>query len=92
MTNWYKVEVNRAHLGNNCNETVAYIFAEDVRDVLTRYKKMPGVRRDFSPKHRVPEILLLPEKDALELERKIIDEKIIPLKKAKKTWYYDKLI
>lgn len=87
MGQWYKVEVYRAHNGSSFNNTIAGIFADDIIEVLDRYKTMRGVKRDFGI-GSFPNILPMSEEEAGKTENKIIFEGKIPLEKAKRTWYY----
>lgn len=89
---WYKVEVFRAHQGTGRSEsTTAFIHAKNPVEVLDRYKRMPGVKRDLRTCH-FPTALPLSEQEAVELEERIERERRVPLDVAKKTWYYDRFI
>ena len=92
MAQWHKVSVFRAHLGYRARfTTTAFVFAEDAMGVIKRYKRMSGVKRNIG-RDTMPNISPLSEPEARELEKRIIKEGIIPLREAKLTWYYDRLI
>lgn len=92
MNSWYSVKTYRAHKGTGKRETVrAFIYAHDVVDVLDRYRRMPGVKKSMEG-NCFPEMYQLSEEDGKKLEQRILQEKRIPLKKAKNTWYYDYFI
>ena len=87
MAKWYKVNVYRAHRGTGKNESVlTFFYANDVLEIIQRYKGMPGVKRDIGK--FFPNITPLSEKEIGKLEGKISSEKIISLERAKRTWYY----
>jgi len=87
MAQWYKVNVYRAHRGTGRSESVLTFFhANNVLEIIQRYKRMPGVKRNI--RKSFPDITPLSEKETGELEKRIIAEKIIPLERAKRTWYY----
>ena len=70
MSQWYKLVVQRAHIGAGRQDTTtAYIFANNIAEVLNRYKNMPGVKNYIKEKNRFPDVSPLPAKDALELEK-----------------------
>ena len=93
MSQWYKLVVQRAHMGAGRQDTTtAYIFANNITEVLNRYKIMPGVKRYREEKYRFPDIFPLSDKDSQELEKIIVQEGRLPLDKAKKSWYYKELI
>lgn len=69
----------------------AYVYASDAVEVLRRYKTMPGVKRNPQRGH-FPDITPIAEEEAVGLEKKIIEEKRVPIAEAKKTWYYPKLV
>ena len=84
MKNWYKVNCPMAHQGaGNQRDTTNYVYAQNILEVLSRYRKMPGVKRD----RHVPTIIKMNESDASRLEEEIIANKV-PLDLAKRTWYF----
>ncbi len=84
MEKWYRVSGYKAHQGTgNKQGAVMYIFAENIMDVLNRYKKVPGIKRS-----RYRDIIPLSEKQTLTLENIIINSGKISLEKAKRTWFY----
>lgn len=92
MSQWYKLLVQRTYMGAGRQDTtIAYIFANNITEVLNRYKFMPGVKRD-PHKDKFPNISPLSVKDSQELEKIIVQEGRLPLDKAKKSWYYRELI
>ncbi|MBI2128910.1 hypothetical protein HYU07_01590 [Candidatus Woesearchaeota archaeon] len=92
MGQWYKVEVYRGHNGCSCNAAIACIFADDMIEVLDRYKTMRGVKRDIGAGSPFPNMSTMSEEEAVNAENKIILEGKLNLEKAKQTWYYLTLI
>lgn len=93
MAQWYKVEVFRAHKGAGSQDAAtACIFVENINRVLDRYRTMPGVKRNIGSKRPFPNIFELSHEKGREVEQEILHEGKISLEKAKKTWYYTKLI
>lgn len=85
---WYKLNVYRTHRGSGRRETaVAYIFARDIQEVMNRHRIMPGIKRNLNHTS-FPDITELPLEEQKTLEKKILEEKRISLKEAKRTWYY----
>lgn len=91
MGQWYEVSVYRAHRGAGRKETTrGYIFAEDIMGVMKRYRHMPGVKRSIGRNSPFPNINPISPQESSALEKRIQDEKIISLSRAKKTWYYER--
>lgn len=93
MKKWYKVETFIAHVGAGRRDTRnVYIYAENVQEVLSRYHKMPGIKRDFSRhKNCMPSMREMSDEEASDLEKAISSEGRKSLTKSKDTWYYEKL-
>lgn len=73
-----------AHQGaGTYRDTTNYVYASSILEVLSRYRKMPCVKRD---KH-VPTIEKLDESAASKLEEEITANNV-PLNLARRTWYF----
>ncbi len=89
MKNWYKVTVYRAHTGNKIHCTTAYIYAENINEILDRYNTMPGVKRNLNNSKPFPDITkLLNDKEP----KKLLKKAGISEERAKKTWIYEEYI
>lgn len=92
MEDWYKVSVYRAHQGTGRSQTTpAYVFASDPTEVLNRYKRMHGVKRNIG-NGPFPKILKISSNEELEDIANLIKKRGISVKKAKRTWVYAKYI
>jgi len=81
---WYLIRGELVH--EDCGRGVdIYVFVEDIMKARNKYRKMPGVRRDYEPIF----IRELSEEESAQLEKKIIEEGRIPLEKARRVWYKD---
>jgi len=90
---WYKVTAYRAHVGaGRTSPVTAYIYEKDIVNVLKRYKKMQGIKRNLLQTKTFPDISQLSPEDSRTLEGRITSEGRINLNKAKKRWYYPEFI
>lgn len=83
MKHWYLVRMQRAHCGTGRSEEKSCcIFAENIIQVLNRYKRIPGIKTRFTPN-----ISQLSAEDSSKLEREI-NNNGVSLDRVKATWYY----
>lgn len=86
---WYSVIGYRGHVGAGKNKEITiYIYAKDSIHAFNRYKKVPGVKRDPTPKYPFPVIKEVSGEEAKNLERRIFEDPRITVRQAKRSWYY----
>jgi len=69
--------------GGKFRDTTNYIYANDVVEVLARFRRIPAVKRSRS----IPTIEPLSAEESAALE-KIIAENNVNLERARATWYF----
>ncbi len=77
--NWYKVTARETHVGGKKGMQVIYLWAQNVLDVVDRYKGLGGVPRD-----KLPEIRPLNINEVSLLEKAIIEDRKWNVELAKK--------
>jgi len=82
VRHWYKIRTLYGHVGAGRSlDANIYIWAENVIEVLDKYRVVGGVKRS-----KTPSITALTQQESIEFEKRILEEKR-SLKNAKRRCY-----